>query len=66
MTKSAKKPKTEITAIAQWGKDELSLLFCTLPVGLNVDEEESDSPVDPDVEDERDEVEDIEESTESA
>lgn len=39
MTNRAKKPKTEITAIAQSGKFEVSLLFCTLPVGLVVEEE---------------------------
>lgn len=39
MAKRAKKPKTEITAMAQWGKDELSLPFCTLVVGLIVCEE---------------------------
>ena len=54
----AKKPKTEMTAIAQWGKDGSSLPFCTLPVGLPVGEEdrlEVDRPVD-----EGDKVEDIE------
>lgn len=50
MAKRAKKPKTEMTAIAQWGKDEVASPFCTLPVGLPVDEE--DTLVD------RDEVED--------
>ena len=53
MTKRAKKPKTEITAIAQWGKDEIWLLFCTVPVGLDVeDKPEFDSPVGKDEEDE--------------
>lgn len=58
MAKRAKKPNTEMTAIAQWGKDGSSLPFCTLPVGLPVDEDdkvELESPVD-----EGDEVEDIE------
>lgn len=39
VTKRAKKPKTEITAIAQWGKDEMSWEFCTLPVGFKVEVE---------------------------
>ena len=59
VAKRAKKPKTEMTAIAQWGKDESSLPFCTLPVGLPVGEEdklEVESPV----EDEGDELEDVE------
>lgn len=64
MTKRAKNPKTEITAIAQWGKDEPSLLSCTLPVGLNVDEE-FDGPSDPVAEGER-EVEFMVESIELA
>lgn len=46
MAKRAKKPKTEITAIAQWGNDEVSFMFCTLPVGLDVEDRlEFDSPV---------------------
>lgn len=46
VTKRAKNPRTVITAIAQWGKDEVSLLFCTLPVGLDVEDGlEFDSPV---------------------
>lgn len=53
MTKRAKKPKTVITAMAQWGKDEISLLFWTLPVGLDVEDElEFDRPVGKDDEDE--------------
>ena len=56
MDKRAKKPKTEITAIAQCGKDELPPLFCTLPVGLVVGD--VDSVV------ERDIDEDMVESTE--
>lgn len=53
MAKRAKKPKTVITAIAQWGKDEMSALFCTLPVGLDVEDElEFDDPVGKDDEDE--------------
>ena len=59
VTRRAKKPKTVITAIAQWGKDELSPLFCTLPVGLSVDEFD-------DAEGGRDEVEDMVESIELA
>lgn len=39
MTKIAKNPKTEITAIAQWGNDEAAAAFCTLLVGLNVEDE---------------------------
>ena len=61
VTKRAKKPKTEMTAIAQWGKDELSLPFCTLPLGLPVGEElELGSPA------AVDEVEDMVERIESA
>lgn len=64
VTKRAKKPKTEITMMAQWGNDvdELSPLLCTLPVGLNV-ESEFDNPV---AEGERDDVEVMVERTESA
>jgi hypothetical protein len=61
VTKRAKKPKTEITAIAQSGKDEMLSLFCTLPVGLDVEDKlEFDNPVGEDEEDE-----DIVESIES-
>jgi hypothetical protein len=61
VTKRAKNPKTVITAIAQWGKDELAPLFCTLPVGRNVEDEfEPGSPVDED-----NEFEDMVESIES-
>ena len=52
MTKRARKPKTEITAIAQSGKDVMLSLFCTLPVGLDVDKLEFDKPVGEDEEDE--------------
>ena len=51
MTKRAKKPKTEMTTIAQWGKDESSLLFWTLPVGLNDEELESVAVDESEVED---------------
>ena len=64
MTKRAKKPKTEMTTIAQWGKDEPSLLFCTLPVGLNVDE--FDDPGESVAVGRREEVADMEESIELA
>lgn len=60
MAKRAKNPNTVITAIAQWGKDEVSLLFCTLPVGLDVEDKlELDSPVGED-DDEENMVESIE------
>lgn len=63
MAKRAKKPKTEITAIAQWGKDELLSPFCTLPVGLPVEDESGfDSPV---VGSDEGEVDDLVESIES-
>jgi len=42
VTKRAKNPKTEMTTIAQWGKDEPSLVSCTLPVGLDVVDEFDD------------------------
>ena len=64
VAKRAKKPKTVITAIAQWGKDELSVLPCTLPVGCIdcvEDESEPSRPVD-----EGDGVEDMVEVIESA
>lgn len=60
MAKRAKKPKTEMTAIAQWGKDESSLPFCTLPVGLPVGEEDKLEVKSPVVEGEEDELEDVE------
>jgi hypothetical protein len=61
VTTRAKRPKTEITAIAQWGKDEVWLLFCTVPVGLDVEDKlESDRAVGKD-----DEAENIVESIES-
>lgn len=47
-----------MTAIAQWGKDELSLPFCTLPVGLPVGEEDKLEVESPVVEGEEDELED--------
>ena len=53
VTKRTKKPKTEITAIAQWGKEEMAVLFWTLPVGLDVEDKlEFDKPVGKDDEDE--------------
>lgn len=68
VAKRAKNPKTEMTTIAQWGKDEVSLPLCTLPVGLVVDELEFDKPVEPAAEGDGDgdDVEDMVERTESA
>lgn len=56
-----------MTAIAQWGNDELLSPFCTLPVGLPdgvEDELGFDSPVV--VESDEGELDDMVESTESA
>jgi len=53
-----------MTTIAQWGKDEPSLLSCTLPVGLSVDE--FDDPGESVAVGRREEVEDMAESIELA
>ena len=37
MATMARKPSTTMTAIAQWGKPELPLRFCKLPVCADVD-----------------------------
>jgi hypothetical protein len=66
VAKRAKKPKTEMTAIAQWGKDEVAPLVCMLLVGFAVDVDDKSELGSPVAEDDREEVEDIEESTESA
>lgn len=63
MTKRAKKPKAEITPMAQWGKEETLLPFCTLVVGLAVGVEDKPELVE---ECEEDEVADMDERTESA
>ena len=61
MTKRARKPKAEITPMAQWGKEEPLLPFCTLVVGL-VDGVEDR----PELVGEEDEVADMDERTELA
>lgn len=63
MTKRAKKPKAEITPMAQWGKEEPLLPFCTPVVGLVVGVEDEPELVG---ESEEDEVADMDERTELA